>query len=53
VREQLRSGALVRELGFSSGAIDGLIGRHLSGEDVGRKLFALTALERWAQRFAR
>ena len=29
-----------------------LLDRHMGGEDVGRKLFALTALERWAQRFA-
>jgi len=52
VREQLRRGALVKELGFRARAIDGLIARHLAGEDVGRKLFALTALERWARRFA-
>jgi asparagine synthase (glutamine-hydrolysing) len=52
LREQLRTGALVKQFGFATSAIDGLIGRHLRGEDVGRKLFALTALERWAQRFA-
>ena len=52
LREQLRSGSLVKEFGFSSSAIDALIGRHLGGEDVGRKLFALTALERWGERFA-
>ena len=37
-------------LGFNPRAIDALIDRHLSGEDVGRKLFALAALERWAER---
>jgi asparagine synthase (glutamine-hydrolysing) len=51
LRAQLSSGALVNELDFSKRAIDGLLARHLSGEDVGRKLFALTVLERWAQRF--
>jgi asparagine synthase (glutamine-hydrolysing) len=52
IRAQLRTGALVRDLDFAPRAIDALINRHLAGEDVGRKLFALTALERWAQRFA-
>src|SRR5262249_32873597 len=52
IRTQLRTGALVKSLDFSPRSIDSLIARHLSGEDVGRKLFALTALERWAQRFA-
>jgi asparagine synthase (glutamine-hydrolysing) len=52
LRAQLTSGALVRELGLSAPAIEGLITRHLGGEDLGRKLFALAALERWAQRFA-
>ncbi len=49
---ELRSGALVSELGFSSEAIGALIDRHLGGEDIGRKLFALTSLEHWAKRFA-
>jgi asparagine synthase (glutamine-hydrolysing) len=52
LRAQLRRGALVKDLGFSPQAVDGLIARHLSGEDVGRKLFALAALERWAKRYA-
>jgi asparagine synthase (glutamine-hydrolysing) len=52
LRARLRRGALVEELGFSAQAVDGLIARHLSGEDIGRKLFALAALERWAQRYA-
>ena len=52
LRTQLKRGSLVRDLGFSAQAIEELTNRHLSGEDVGRKLFALAALERWAQRFA-
>ncbi len=52
LRDRLRDGALVHDLGFNVRAIDALIARHLSGEDIGRKLFALTALERWAQRYA-
>lgn len=52
LREALRDGALVRSLGFSRGVIDGLLTRHLHGEDVGRKLFALLVLELWGRRFA-
>jgi hypothetical protein len=52
LRAQLTSGAVVKELGFEPKAIQGLLDRHLGGEDVGRKLFSLAALERWAQRFA-
>jgi asparagine synthase (glutamine-hydrolysing) len=52
LRDQLTSGALVNDLGFSPQAIQGMVDRHLGGEDVGRKLFALAALERWAHRFA-
>jgi asparagine synthase (glutamine-hydrolysing) len=51
LRAQLPRGRLVTDLGFDAAAIDVLISRHLGGEDIGRKLFALTALERWAQRF--
>jgi asparagine synthase (glutamine-hydrolysing) len=51
LRAQLANGALVDDLGFSASAIQGLVDRHLGGEDVGRKLFALAALERWAHRF--
>ncbi|HVV49027.1 MAG TPA: asparagine synthase-related protein, partial [Polyangia bacterium] len=51
LRARLSHGPLVTELGFDARAIDGLIERHLGGEDVGRKLFALTALERWGRRF--
>jgi asparagine synthase (glutamine-hydrolysing) len=52
LRAQLRKGALVQALGFNPHAVDALISRHLSGEDVGRKMFALAVLERWAVRFA-
>ncbi|MDB4979603.1 MAG: exosortase 1 system-associated amidotransferase 1 [Myxococcales bacterium] len=52
LRSKLANGALVHELGFSARAIESLIAHHLGGEDVGRKLFALTALERWGGRFA-
>ena len=51
LRDQLPRGPLVSELGFNAGAISALIDRHLGGEDIGRKLFALTSLERWAHRF--
>jgi asparagine synthase (glutamine-hydrolysing) len=51
LRAQLTNGSLVEDLGFSAPAIQGLLDRHLGGEDVGRKLFALAALERWAHRF--
>lgn len=52
VRDQLRGGALVSALGFDRSAIAGLLDRHMGGDDIGRKLFALTALEQWARRFA-
>jgi asparagine synthase (glutamine-hydrolysing) len=51
LRAELTSGALVTELGFSASAIQGMLDRHLGGEDVGRKLFALAALERWSHRY--
>jgi hypothetical protein len=52
LRNRLRHGALTSALGFDREAIAALIQRHMGGEDIGRKLFALTALERWAARFA-
>jgi asparagine synthase (glutamine-hydrolysing) len=52
LRSQLKAGALVDALGFNPRAIAALIDTHLAGSDVGRKLFALAALERWAQQFA-
>jgi asparagine synthase (glutamine-hydrolysing) len=51
LRSRLTRGALVTSLGFDSRAIGALIDRHLSGEDVGRKLFALSALQSWGERF--
>jgi len=51
LRSHLTEGPLVHDLGFEAGAVQALIDRHLGGEDVGRKLFALASLERWAQRF--
>jgi asparagine synthase (glutamine-hydrolysing) len=52
IRARLQNGALVSALGFAPKAISALVERHLGGEDIGRKMFALTALEQWAQRFA-
>ena len=52
LRADLTGGALVKEMGFSAPANQPLHDRHLGGEDVGRKLFSLAALERWAHRFA-
>ena len=52
LRAQLKDGALVHGLGFNKRAVERLLGRHLGGEDIRRKLFALTALERWARRYA-
>ena len=52
IRERLKTGALVSTLDFDPRALSALIDRHLGGEDVGRKLFALTALEQWVQKFA-
>ena len=52
IRERLKTGALVSTLDFDPGALGALVDRHLGGEDVGRKLFALTALEQWIQKFA-
>ncbi len=51
MRDLMRCGALVHSLGFDPGAIDALFARHLGGEDVGRKLFALAVLEAWALRY--
>ena len=52
IRERLKTGALVSTLDFDPRALGALVERHLGGEDVGRKLFALTALEQWVQKFA-
>ncbi len=50
IRGEIANGALVRSLGFSGAAIRALVDRHVAGEDLGRKLFALAVLEVWAQR---
>jgi asparagine synthase (glutamine-hydrolysing) len=52
LRSHLAEGALVQALGFDATAVQAFIDRHMGGEDIGRKLFALTSLECWAQRFA-
>lgn len=52
LRAQLPVGPLVKELGFNRAAVESIISRHLGGEDIGRKMFALTVLDRWAQRYA-
>ena len=51
MRERLVSGALVKRLGLSAPAIAALLTRHLGGQDLGRKLFALLTLEAWAERY--
>jgi asparagine synthase (glutamine-hydrolysing) len=51
LRDRLVGGAMVRTLGFSATAIRRLVDRHLGGEDLGRKLFALAVLETWAERY--
>lgn len=51
-RRQMTAGALVGRLGLSASAIQGLVDRHLGGEDYGRKLWTLLTLELWAQRHA-
>jgi asparagine synthase (glutamine-hydrolysing) len=50
--ERLQRGALQQQLGLAPGPVAVLFQRLERGEDVGRRLFALTALERWAARYA-
>lgn len=52
LRADLPVGPLVAELGFNRRAIESIITRHLGGEDIGRKMFALAVLARWAARYA-
>ncbi|HVR60970.1 MAG TPA: asparagine synthase (glutamine-hydrolyzing) [Polyangia bacterium] len=52
MRRQLVGGALVKRLGLSAAALSTLVARHLAGQDLGRKLFALLTLDAWAERFA-
>jgi hypothetical protein len=42
---------MVSALGLSPQGIQALVARHLRGEDLGRKLFALLTLELWAGRY--
>jgi asparagine synthase (glutamine-hydrolysing) len=50
-RQRILSGALVTTLGLSKTALGSFVDRHLAGEDLGRKLFALASLDLWAERF--
>jgi asparagine synthase (glutamine-hydrolysing) len=52
LRTGLSKGALVRELGLDGGAIDAIVARHMGGQDIGRKLFALASLAQWAEAVA-
>ena len=51
LRERLSSGVLVKTLDFDARAIEAMVARHVAGEDLGRKLFALATLESWTRRF--
>jgi asparagine synthase (glutamine-hydrolysing) len=51
MRERIVSGVLVTTLGLSAGALRSFVDRHLAGEDLGRKLFALATLDLWVARF--
>ncbi len=51
LRAGLSEGAMVGALGLSRQGIEGMVTRHLRGEDLGRKLFALLTLELWARRY--
>ena len=51
VRDRIIAGGLVSTLGLSAKALATFVDRHLAGEDLGRKLFALATLDLWAARF--
>jgi asparagine synthase (glutamine-hydrolysing) len=51
VRDRIVTGGLVGMLGLSTKSLSTFVDRHLQGEDLGRKLFALATLERWVARF--
>ena len=51
LRAGLSEGAMVSALGLSREGIQAMVARHLRGEDLGRKLFALLTLELWAGRY--
>ena len=50
LRERIVSGVLVTTLGLRARTLATFVERHLSGEDLGRKLFALATLEVWVTR---
>jgi asparagine synthase (glutamine-hydrolysing) len=50
-RDRIVSGGLVKTLGLSAPTLAALVNRHLAGEDLGRKLFALATLDLWVDRF--
>ena len=50
LRERIVSGVLVTTLGLRARALRTFVDRHLAGDDLGRKLFALATLEVWAAR---
>ncbi len=51
VRDRIVAGGLVTTLGLSAKSLGTFVDRHLAGEDLGRKLFALATLDLWAARF--
>ncbi len=51
VRDRIVAGGLVSTLGLSATTLATFVDRHLAGEDLGRKLFALATLDLWAARF--
>jgi asparagine synthase (glutamine-hydrolysing) len=51
VRDRIVAGGLVTTLGLSAKTLATFVDRHLAGEDLGRKLFALATLDLWAARF--
>ena len=50
-RERIVAGGLVTTLGLSARTLATFVDRHLAGEDLGRKLFALATLDLWVARF--
>jgi asparagine synthase (glutamine-hydrolysing) len=50
-RDRIVAGGLVTTLGLSARTLAKFVERHLAGEDLGRKLFALATLDLWVARF--
>lgn len=50
-RDRIVAGGLVTTLGLSARTLAKFVERHLAGEDLGRKLFALATLDLWVDRF--